>query len=94
MLASNLLKIVDPLSGKIMSSSCYQYNNIKAEFRRIKNEILSLEGLVEKEIELCFTNNAEIMKMLTNKKTFDKWINKFEARSGFSILNIINGEQR
>ena len=33
---SNPLRIIDPLSSNIMSSSCSQYNFIKAEFRRIR----------------------------------------------------------
>jgi hypothetical protein len=41
-LFNNLLKIIDPLNGKLMSSSCFQFNCIKAEWRRIRGEILKL----------------------------------------------------
>lgn len=37
LLFNNLLKIIDPLNGKLMSSSCYQYNLIKAEWRFIRS---------------------------------------------------------
>jgi DNA polymerase sigma len=30
-----LLKIVDPITARLMSSSCHEYSNIRAEFRRI-----------------------------------------------------------
>ena len=46
LLFTNPLKIIDPLNGKLMSSSCFQYNNIKAEWRRIRSEILAIEELV------------------------------------------------
>lgn len=36
---NNLLRIFDPLNNRIMSGSCFQYNQIKVEFRRIFKEI-------------------------------------------------------
>lgn len=29
--------------------------------------------------------------MLENKKTLEKWISKYEARSGFSMKNVLDG---
>jgi hypothetical protein len=69
-LFSNPLKIIDPLNGKLMSSSCFQFNSIKAEWRRIRGEILRIEELVEGEIEGCFANVGEIVKLMGNKKAF------------------------
>ena len=74
-----------------MSSSCLQYNNIKAEWRRIRCEILKVEELVENEIEMCFNSNAEIGKLLANRKGFDRWVNKLQTRVDFSIVRIIAG---
>lgn len=45
-LFSNLLTILDPLSGKILSKSCIHYNMIKVEWRRIRKEVLSLRQLI------------------------------------------------
>ena len=69
MLYTNLLKIIDPLNGKLMSSSCYQYNSIKAEWRHIRAEILKIEDLVQAEIESCLSQPNEIAKVLSNKKS-------------------------
>ena len=38
---SNPLRIIDPLTLNVMSSSCAQYNSIKSEFRRIRADILA-----------------------------------------------------
>jgi DNA polymerase sigma len=38
-----LLKLIDPITGRLMSSSCLEYNNIKIEFRRILAEMASWE---------------------------------------------------
>lgn len=40
-ITSNPLRIIDPLSTKLISSSCFQYNNIKAEFKRIHKNIIA-----------------------------------------------------
>jgi hypothetical protein len=45
-LFSNLLTILDPLSGKILSKSCIHYNMIKVEWRRIRKEVLTLRQLI------------------------------------------------
>ena len=74
-----------------MGGSCYQYNTIKGEFRRIRNEILEEQNLVQKELEFCYSAN-EASKMLANKKSVDRWMHKYEIQSGFSIQKIINGQ--
>ena len=87
---ANPLRIVDPLTNRIMSGSCYLYPQIKSEFRRIYKELIEGRESIEKEVELT-VNGSEIPKLLENKKTMDKWINKYEARSGFSIKDILEG---
>lgn len=37
-------------------------------------------------------NRSEVGKMLENKKSVDKWLNKYEVRSGFRIKKIFDGE--
>lgn len=64
---NNLLRIFDPLNNRIMSGSCFQYNQIKAEFRRIHKEMYEGKENVEKEFELTY-NYAEAMKIVESKK--------------------------
>jgi hypothetical protein len=37
LLFNNPLKIIDPLFGKLMSSSCFMFNCIKTEWRHIRS---------------------------------------------------------
>lgn len=37
----------------------------------------------------CFASLADISKLMENKKSFDKWIYKFQSRSDFSVRKII-----
>ena len=34
-----LLKIIDPITNRLMSSSCHEYNNIKGQFIKIFCEL-------------------------------------------------------
>lgn len=49
-----------------------------------------MKQIVEKEIELTI-NGVEIGKMLENKKTMDKWLNKYEARNRVCVKDILDG---
>lgn len=49
-----------------------------------------MKEIVEKEIELT-VNGTEIGKMLENKKTMDKWLNKYEARNRVSVKDVLDG---
>lgn len=49
-----------------------------------------MKEIVEKEIELTI-NGLEIGKMLENKKTMDKWLNKYEARNRVCVKDILDG---
>jgi hypothetical protein len=35
----SLLRLMDPITHRMMSSSCNEYTNIKTEFRRILGEL-------------------------------------------------------
>ncbi len=43
----SLLRLMDPITSKMMNSSCNEYNNIKAEFRRILSELQLLENNID-----------------------------------------------
>lgn len=43
----SLLRLMDPITETMMNSSCNEYANIRAEFRRILNEFSSLESSIE-----------------------------------------------
>lgn len=36
----SLLKLVDPITGRLMNSSCLEYNNIRIEFKRILGQLV------------------------------------------------------
>ena len=90
MILLNPLRIIDPLTQKLMSSSCSQYQAIKLEFRRIRAEIMSEMETIEREIT---TNYPPVPanKLEATKKSIEKWIHKYEMRTRFSIKKIIDG---
>ena len=84
---------MDPISNKIMNSSCNEYNNIKKEFKRILQQIYQLQDRIEEEMKQSGVSIVEMGKMMQSKKGVDKWINKFQNKYGNSIRYIINRQQ-
>jgi peptidoglycan hydrolase CwlO-like protein len=68
---------MDPITSTMMNSSCNEYNNIKAEFRRILSELQLIENNIDDYLKENDINVAEITKIMQTKKGLEKLINKY-----------------
>ena len=50
-----------------------------------------MQHQAQKDVEMAI-NKAEAAKMSENRKSVEKWLNKYEIRSGFQIKKVFDGE--
>ena len=52
---------------------------------------MKLEQMVDSELETVLNGLADAARLLGNKRSFDKWVNRMQGRLGFSLARIVQG---
>ena len=84
-----LLKIIDPITNRLMSSSCIEYTNIKIEFKRISRELESWREQIEEELKTGGVSPADLLRLGGSRKSIEKWLNRFEGKHPVSLQKVI-----
>jgi hypothetical protein len=83
------LNIIDPLNYRLMTANCSEYPRIKAEFRRIRDSLLTIPELIVADLQQVAAN--DIKAMLIKKKNAEKWVKRYEQVENLQIGSIIRG---
>jgi hypothetical protein len=81
---AGLLRIIDPLTSQLMSSSCHQYEAIRGELRRVLEGLGSLEEVVRMEVREVRDHRG---KEVIGGKSCGR-VRDFEAKHGNVIKKI------
>lgn len=81
---------MDPITETMMNSSCNEYANIRAEFRRILNEFSNLESSIDDFLKEGELSPIELSKIFQTKKGVEKLVTRFESKCSPSVKNIID----
>lgn len=84
------LRLVDPITGRLMSSSCHQYPAIRHNLRQIYEELQGLEQVIEEDIRGTGMQANDLRAMLQGKKGVEKWVSRFEQRHGNVVRRILH----